>query len=398
MRVLYHHRTMADGAEGIHIREIISALRGLGHEVRVVALSGDPTAPAAAKQASKVASLRRLIPGPAYELAELGYNLVGYRRIMAGIREFKPDVIYDRYNSYSTAATRAARRTGLPLILEVNSPVAYERSVYENLQLKFHALAQRYERRIMAAADRIFAVSTPLKQHLVERVGVDDAKVRVLANGADPERFAPGKSGDDVRRRHGIGTHTVIGFVGILRPWHGVDLLIDAFARLRAGHPAVHLLIVGDGPIEQELAARARSLGLEGAVTFTGRLAHADVVAHVAAMDITVSPHATFYASPMKLLEYMAMGKAVVAPAMDNIRDMIDDGRTGLLFESGSVDALQGAIEALIRDAGLRSALGESARARVIERFNWRYNAQAVVDAATECVRARAASRSIPER
>lgn len=386
MRILYHHRTMADGAEGIHIREMVSALRALGHDVMVVALSGDPTV-AGRPHASRAAALRRFVPAAGYELAELAYNPVGYRRIKEAIRRFRPDVIYDRYNSYSTAAVNAAWRARLPLLLEVNSPVAYERSVYENLRLKLPALARRYERKIMRRADRIFAVSTPLKQHLVECVGVDEKKLRVLPNGADPSRFSPDRDGCDVRRRYGIGSYPVIGFVGILRPWHGVDLLFEAFSQMRAGKRPLHLLIVGDGPIENELAARARELGISKSVTFTGRLSHDEVAAHVAAMDIAVSPHATFYASPMKLLEYMAMGKAVVAPAMDNIRDIIDASRTGLLFEPGNAAALRGALDTLISDEDLRRDLGLRARASIVERFNWRYNALAVVDEAEAALR-----------
>src|SRR5688572_18242056 len=191
MRILYHHRTMADGAEGIHIREMVLALRGLGHDVAGVALAGDPTEPNAANS-SGVDRLRRLIPAFAYEVAELGYNVLGYRRIARAIRMFRPDVIYDRYNSYSTAAVRAARRTGLPLLLEVNAPVAYERSVYEHLELRLPRLARRYERKIFEGADRIFVVSTPLKRHLVETIGIEARKILVLPNGADPNVFIPG--------------------------------------------------------------------------------------------------------------------------------------------------------------------------------------------------------------
>jgi glycosyltransferase involved in cell wall biosynthesis len=100
-------------------------------------------------------------------------------------------------------------------------------------------------------------------------------------------------------------------------------------------------------------------------------------------MDLTVSPHATFYASPMKILEYMAMGKTVIAPAMDNIRDIVDDHSTGLLFEPGNGAALLATLRQAIDDRMLRRSLGTRARDRVVTRLNWRYNAQAIIDAAT---------------
>ena len=382
MKVLYHHRTMADGAEGIHIREIVQALRALGHEVLVVALAGDPATPGAAG-AARLAAVRRLIPAAGYELAEIGYNSVGHRRIMTAARNFCPDIIYDRYSTYSTAAMSAARRAHVPLLLEVNAPLAYERSVDDHLRLKFPALARSFERRIFEAADRIFVVSTPLRRHLVETIGIDAQKIVVLPNGADPDVFTPDHSGEDIRRRHGIGGRFVVGFVGILRPWHGVDLLLKAFRDLRVSGCDAHLLIVGDGPIQHELESLAGTLGVQDAVTFAGRVTHREVIAHVAAMDVAVSPHATFYASPMKILEYMSMGKAVVAPAMENIRDIVDDGETGLLFEPGDAGALESRLSRLQANEALRQELGRRARSRVVERFNWRFNALRVVDEAT---------------
>jgi glycosyltransferase involved in cell wall biosynthesis len=374
---------MADGAEGIHIREIVSALRGLGHEVLVEALAGDPTQPVVTRRQSKLAGLRRSIPDAMYEVAELGYNIVGYRRLLRAARHFRPDVIYDRYNSYSTAALRAARRLGVPLLLEVNAPVAYEREMYEHLRLKFPALARRYERRIFEGADRIFVVSTPLKRHLVETIGIDESKIVVLPNGVDPDRFSPSIDGTAVRQRYRLDDRLVIGFVGILRPWHGVDLLLTAFQRLRERFPTVHLLIIGDGPIQAQLESQARDLGIADAVTFTGRVAYADVPAHIAVMDVTVSPQATFYASPMKILEYMAMRKLVVAPSMDNIRDIIEDRVSGLLFTAGDSGSLQWALTEALQDLELKCRVIESAHRRVVERFNWRHNAEVIANCAS---------------
>jgi glycosyltransferase involved in cell wall biosynthesis len=219
----------------------------------------------------------------------------------------------------------------------------------------------------------------------VDKIGVDASKIVVLPNGVDPDVFAPA-SGDGISRHNGLEGKIVIGFVGILRPWHGVDRLLAAFRTLRAQHPPVHLLIVGDGPIQPELETLARELGVSAAVTFTGRLQHGDVVRHVAAMDLCVSPHATFYASPMKILEYMAVEKAVVAPAMDNIRDLIVDGRTGVLFDPARPEALAATLLKVAKDTPLRRTLGQNARRAVLERFNWRHNAMRIAESAQELV------------
>jgi glycosyltransferase involved in cell wall biosynthesis len=168
----------------------------------------------------------------------------------------------------------------------------------------------------------------------------------------------------------------VVGFTGILRPWHGVDLLIRAFAELSVEYPDLHLLIVGDGPIQGQLERVALESGVRERVTFTGRVPYHEVGEHVAAMHIAVSPRATFYASPMKILEYMAMGKALVAPRMPNIEDVVEHGRTGLLFEAERVGALSAAIRDLVNDAPLRRDLGLRARRMIETRHNWLSNAQ----------------------
>ncbi|TWU54499.1 Mannosylfructose-phosphate synthase [Rubripirellula tenax] len=387
MRILYHHRTLGDGAEGVHVAAMIAAFRQLGHQVLVVALAGEPTSngtdslapdlpapqindrPLSKKILSRLAGI---LPGVTYELAELAYNVPAKRRLRRAIRSFQPDFVYDRYNSFSTAAIDAAASENVPVCLEVNAPVALERRMAgENRPLRLEKLAIRCERRICRAADRVVVVSTPLKTFLVEQRGVSADRVSVIPNGADPIQFDPQRSGDDVRRRLGIEGRIVVGFIGILRRWHGVDLLVDGFERIELRDPLPHLLIVGDGPIEAELRELVNQKGLQDRVTFTGRIVHSQVQDYLAAFDIAVSPRATFYASPMKILESMAMGTPIVAADTENIRDLISDGHDGLLFQPEDSDSLAKAIQRLAEDRELASTLGRNSRTKVEEERNW---------------------------
>lgn len=392
MKVLYHHRTLGDGAEGIHIREMVTALRDLGHQVRVVSLIGEgaDTTKASERRWTRVS---RLIPEAVYEGAELAYNVIGRRQILSAAAEFAPDVIYDRYNSYSTAALTAANVLHVPLMLEMNAPVAYERTEYERLKLRMPNLARRYERRICRGAHHIFVVSSPLKAFVMKQYDVHSDAITVLPNGANPISFDPELvSGKEVRRYLSVGDRPLVGFVGVLRPWHGVELLIEAVAALTRTVPDVRLLIVGDGAIEGALREHADRLGLTHQVIFTGRVPHAEVRSYIAAIDIAVSPRVTFYASPMKVLEYMALGKPVVAPALENIRDIIDPGRTGVLFEAESVDALTAALLQLLRDGELRHRIGHAARESVVRERNWTMNARRVIHQAESLLSTHAAS------
>jgi len=381
-KILYHHRTLGDGAEGIHIREMVAAFRNLGHSVRVVALAGEGDSQAPA-QKGRWSSVARFLPPAAYELAEIGYNVVGRQTIRKAVDSFRPDFIYDRYNSYSAAAVEVGQSHGLPVVLEVNAPVAYERMAYEKLPLRFPGLAQRYERAIFKRATRIIVVSTPLKEFLVEQRGVDEGRIVVMPNGADPVRFQPdpGRAAE-LRRQWGFEGRLVIGFVGILRPWHGVEKLVSVMERLVKLEPSAHLLLVGDGPVEGELKETVERLGIRDHVTFTGRVGRDAVRDYIHCMDIAASPKATFYASPMKILEYMAMGLPTVAPDMANIRDIITDGQEGVLFTPDDEESMFDRIRQLLEDGVARRRMGANARARIEQELNWRNNALGVMEIA----------------
>ncbi|HTV03296.1 MAG TPA: glycosyltransferase family 4 protein [Luteitalea sp.] len=384
MKILYHHRTLGDGAEGIHVAEMVRAFRTLGHEVRLLSLIGETTNVATPKQ-QRWTAVRRMLPGAAYELAEIGYNVAGYLAVSKAIAEFKPDLVYDRYVNYNYSAVAAARRARLPVFVEVNSPYSYQKQTFDE-RLYLAGVSRRFERTICSKASRVIVVSTPLKKFLVS-IGVPAERVVVMPNGADPDAFTPSFDAGPVRQRLGVADAIVVGFSGILRPWHGLDLLVESFARLAGADPRLHLLIVGDGPIRPELEQQIAARGLTSRVTITGRLPHAQVREYVAAMDVAVSPRATFYASPMKVLEYMAMGKAIVAPDMDNLRDILTDGQDGVLFTAENVDALTAALDRLVRDDALRRALGLASRRKIEDERTWLHNAREVVRMYEQVVR-----------
>ena len=123
MRILYHHRTAARDGMSVHIEELISALRAEGHEVMVIG-PADEAAQSSGKTEALVGTLRRLLPRPLVELMELAYNVPCYRRLSRACRSFKPDILYERYNLFLLAGLWLKRRHKLPLLLEVNSPLA----------------------------------------------------------------------------------------------------------------------------------------------------------------------------------------------------------------------------------------------------------------------------------
>jgi len=376
MRILYHHRTLGDGAEGIHIAEMVNAFRQLGHEVKVVALIGESTNVEGKKQ-RRWSRIARLMPGFLYEVGEVVYNIRSYASLSKVVRSFRPDFIYDRYVSYSYSAIAIGRRFGVPVLLEVNSPYSYQKQTFDE-RLYFKRLLRLFEWKTCRDASRVITVSTPLKNFLIS-IGVPDEQIVVMPNGVDPACFHPDIDGQQVRSRLGLDGKVVIGFTGILRPWHGIDLLIQAFEEVADKRADLHLLIVGDGPIRSDLERMLTERRLSEKVTITGRQPHDEVKFFVAAMDIAVSPRATFYASPMKILEYMAMGKAVIAPDMGNIQDILSHNQNGILFRPEDAGALKKGLLGLIDDPLLRSRLGKEARRKIEAERTWSHNAREVI-------------------
>jgi glycosyltransferase involved in cell wall biosynthesis len=377
MRVLYHHRTLGDGAEGIHVSSVVEAMRGLGHEVRVMSVIGTRTN-VTNTRTRLLGPLVKALPRFVYELMELAYSLLGYWALTRHVAAWRPDFIYERYALFNLAGVLAARRTGLRLVLEVNAPLALERRLYERLALR--RLARRCERYVCSRADVVIAVSTPLKEYLIS-LGVSPDRIVVEPNGADPDQFQPRpRRGDEIRARYGIPSEAVVvGFTGILRPWHGVDMLIEALAQIPRSNLRLHALIVGDGPSLSELQALVRARGVSELVTFTGRVPHDDIADCVAAFDLGVSPRATFYASPMKIPEYMASGIPVIGPRMPNITDLVTEGVDGACFEPESVDDLSRVLHRLAADGQHRLRLSRSARQSILTGRTWRHIAARLV-------------------
>ncbi len=378
MRILYHHRTLGDGAEGIHISSIIEAFRLLGHETKVAALIGEKTN-VTTGSTSRLNTLTRHTPRVVYEMLEVGYLIAGYRLMQKCSVAWKPDMLYERYSLFNYAGIAFARKEKIPLILEVNAPLAYEREKYEKLVLR--RLAKAFEQRVCQKASFVIAVSTPLKDYLVEQ-GVSSHKIRVVPNGTDPELFQPNNAArKSLRQDLGVSDDTVvIGFVGILRPWHGVETLCEAMASLDPSRRKVHLLLVGDGPIRKDIEQLIEQKKLKDFVTITGRIPHSQVPSYITAFDIGISPRVTFYASPMKLLEYMATGVPVVAPRMANIQDIVTDGKEGKLFEPEDIQDLSAVLSQLIDNAEVRLSMGRTARETILSTRTWLHNAQLVLD------------------
>jgi glycosyltransferase involved in cell wall biosynthesis len=353
---------------------LIAALRRRGHEIIVVA---PPVMQEAAfgADAGIVGLLKSYLPRAFYELLEFGYGMLAYRRLKAAVTRHRPDVLYERYNLFLLAGVRLARRQGLPFLLEVNSPLLQERRKSDGIALK--SLAAWTERTAWRAADHALPVTECLADHLRE-AGLEASQIQVIPNGINLDRFDADNDGAKVRGDLNLIGKTILGFTGFMRDWHGLERVVDVMADA-PNRAELHFLVVGDGPARAALEAHAAARSVSNQVTVTGIVGRDDVAGHVAAFDIALQPQVTEYASPLKLFEYMALGRAIVAPNQRNIREVLTDGRDSLLFEPADNDAFTAAIRTLVADPGLRQSLGRGAMQTVHDRgFTWDDNAARV--------------------
>jgi glycosyltransferase involved in cell wall biosynthesis len=379
----------------VHMRELTSALTRLGHEVLVVTPRAEGDHPP--NYAPFIASIeveeadRRVYElllrdggagaAVAREVRALLYAGTLRRHGLRLLEEFRPGVVVERYSLLGGAGIDLARALDVPLILEVNAPLAEEQATHRGLA--FRETARAIEGDVLRAADRVVAVSTALERWLVE-LGVDPARITVVRNGVDVDRFAAGgPERSRMRERLGAGEGLLVGFLGSLRAWHDVPALIEAVARLNQDGPHVRLVVIGDGPHRVELAARARSAGVE--TIFTGAVPYERVPAHLAALDLAVAPYASsehFYFSPLKLVEYLAAGLPVVAADVGDLAHCVRPGETGWLYPPGDVEALAEAMREALGDELAARRLARAGRAHARVEHSWKVNAERLVELA----------------
>jgi len=389
MRIAYFladHGIPVFGSKGasVHVRSLCQAWSDLGHDVvlfctkrgpepatcpyEVCKITTPPPDPVAVDDSDPLAH-RRLKEQRYLDSAE-----AMRRHFVQRHAETPFDAIYERYSLWSAAAVHAGHDTGLPSIIEVNAPLLQEQRRYR--QLALDERAEAVERENFGGANAIVTVSRAVARYVCTRGGCAE-KIEVLPNGVDPERFHPGIEAAPVPEATG---RIVIAFAGSLKAWHGIDILLDAFRELHRRVTGVHLLIIGDGPLRQWIEGYVRGAGLEERITLTGWRAHDEVAALLSAADITVAPYPEledFYFSPLKLFEYLALGKAIVASRIGQIEDLLEADHHALLTPPGDTLALADALERLVTDEPLRRRLGQAA-ALLGGSFTWRANADAV--------------------
>lgn len=297
------------------------------------------------------------------EIDDFNRNQEFYAKLCELYDRNRFNIIYERYSLFSIAGLVFARQAKVPFVLEVNAPLVREASQYRSLYLL--ELSKQVENYLFSRADHIIAVSDPLKQYILNIA--PKAKVSTIPNGVDLNRFNGRQESGQWRAKVTSNPEKdfVIGFVGSVKPWHGVELLIDALADVVASDRTFSLCLVGNADqVKEDLQLRAQARGLSDRLTILGAVPHEDVPGITSSFDVLVAPYPNlpeFYFSPLKIFEYMATGKPIVASRIGQISEILADGDTAILTEAGDRQSLCAALIRLKSDPQLRKRLGENA-------------------------------------
>jgi glycosyltransferase involved in cell wall biosynthesis len=366
-------RPLRAGGSVAHTEGVLRALMARGHDVSFASTGEVDGVPPEIVRSRLPALLRGNVPTEIAELLSGVWQGVRLRRLPA-----PSGFIYQRYSLNNLAGVLLSRRWRVPLVLEANCAEAKFREDFS--RLRYPRLAYACERLILRRADLIAAISDNAAADLLAR-GAPGNRVRVVPNGVSVERFARAEP-----QELPFGSDAfVVCFVGLFYPWHGARFLAEAFARLYREHGDARLLLVGDGEEMPMVRSLLERKGAIAAACFTGMVSRAQAPRFMAAADVLVSPHANvhrFVGSPIKLFEYMAAGKPIVATRVAQLEEVLVDEETALLVAPEDPTAMATALERLYLDRALGQRLGASAAAAAAAMHSWDVRLAALLDGA----------------
>jgi glycosyltransferase involved in cell wall biosynthesis len=298
------------------------------------------------------------------------------------------DFVYQRYDLGAFAGLEVASRLGVPFVLEFNGSEIWTAREWGRGAPRFVETLAALERRELGEASLVVVVSDVLREQLVE-AGLDPGRVLVNPNGVDVDRLAGFRERQPAEWRKDLGRpeEPTVGFVGSFGLWHGVLLLPGLIETVSNERPDCRWILVGGGLLYDEVSAEIESRGLSERVLMTGVVPHDRALAFLAACDVCVSPHvpnpdgSRFFGSPTKLFEYMGLGKPIVASDLEQIGQVLEDGRTGLLCPPGDVEAAAKAVVRMLGDESVRRSLGAAALEEAKTTYSWKMHARRILDA-----------------
>jgi glycosyltransferase involved in cell wall biosynthesis len=370
----YHYDVEGIGiGAATQVRDIAAALTRRGHQVDLQFRV--PKQPGENKQylgLKKIGWARRYGHIPRILLR----NFAFLSRELQLLDEFRPDVLLTVCSYINFSALLAARMRRVPMVLFIEAPLEYEYQLLFSQYHRYPRLGRWLEGLNVRGARQVISISDILKGYLM-RYGAPAQKIHVVPNGVDHQAFSPLQPDQELQSQWGLQNRLVIGYIGNFEFLGDLQRFFLSAQRLCAAHNQVIFFMVGEGRNKERIRQGAADFGLGERFLFPGGVPHTQVPRYLSLMDIVICPYREdylFYNSSMKLLEYMATGKAVLAPALGQIKELVVDGYNGMLYEPGAPDAFERKLQELL-GSGTLPEMGINAR-KTIER-NWTWDLQA---------------------
>jgi glycosyltransferase involved in cell wall biosynthesis len=296
----------------------------------------------------------------------------------------RPEIIHAAsFGINGIVAKQVAKRLGIKAVFELRGLHELRTESFKNYMSEsdFEGVNRALETQAVVQADWVFTLTSALRDRSLRR-GASGSKISLLPNGVDIKQFMPLERDKELIDELGLKDKTIIGYIGSLVDYEGIDLLIEAVLVISHSRKDFHLLVVGTGSYLPRLLELTSELGVSDFVTFVGRVSHSDVNRYYSIIDICPLPRLPLpiceEVSPLKPFEAMAMEKCVVMSSVSAMAEIIDTRDTGVLFTKGDIDSLAETLVTLINDPERRQRIGKNARAWVVENRNWQAITQEV--------------------
>lgn len=362
-----------ESVEDIHIKSVIDAFTNSGN---CVTNASAVLVKVNSKNKKKLLSfLLNRFPKIFNDIFAISYNLIAFKKMYKSYKSVKFDCIYERWAPYQCAGALFSKIFRVPLLLELNSTLRLSDTNINRIYFyKFCSFLEKYVQKVAYA---LFPVTNTIRDDVVKNVNCN--KIFVVQNAADPKIFNSSVDNSDIVKTYGLNNNIVIGYCGSLQKWHGVDLLIEIFKKLSKTNRAFKLLIVGDGPEFDVLRNQVLLTRHNKDVIFTGRVQHQEIPKYVKAMDIAIMPDMTEMNSPVKIFEYMMMGKPIIAPDYSPINNMQNKDEYISVFKKKDIVDLEKKIKELLDNRELRISMGNKAREIALSHYTCEKNVEKII-------------------
>ena len=387
MKILFYspHPTLyfdAPTGYGSHMRGIVNGFREEGHTVEILVLGNKPQATDSSTQSNSFKSiLKKVLPKMLWrtlkEIQQIRFDKHAAHELRIAILKFNPNVVYERSAWMSNGSVYVLESLSLKHVVEINAPFEEEVKEFEKASSFISFLGKKKLKQLLQSANLVAPITSSLQTYLVDRYQLNTAKCIVVPNAIEKKEIQITDSRvEEIRKTFELSDKNVIGFVGSIFPYHGVGRLIHAVSKLN--NSEVSLLIVGDGYLIPELKEQARVLGLNSRVHFTGSVPKEDVYNYIAAMDVVTLPNTEWYCSPVKLFEYGALGKVVLAVNEAGVSDVMTD-TDGVLFENNERD-FQEALNFTISNLSQLKERANAFQQKILSNHTWGANARQILN------------------